>query len=747
MSPRFAWPAIRRWPRQGADSKDSFARQALKIKSDAEATKLLDDLTNSEIDVDLDDYVGDFWAAFSVCYSCDKTTYESVEALVGLLGDSLAAVKQSMPSKKNRGNSLGSALQTWGRGTAIVLKASEYLARAEATAQCLTPFIAIVNTFASSVSRCSPDILSCELSWATGAKDDLHNVYVKWKSLVSACIPEYSISEDDPRISTCITRWSNMVLDGWARVFKDILSAEPDKLDHKLLVVWIEATSTQRELLTSVTTGLASGPPSLLLPYLELTGACEHASKIAETLSLWRSLLTRTTEGLAPEIREYNALQGKTIANFKAFSVESVGARFAGSPERLLESKLLDPDATHMKAMIQAMVSAGSPKVQPVLDAFRAAFGVTDNGTKLTVWSTKGMPLPSLRTWLDATWDMKSVEEAVTFAKSVNDQLLNYQVLLLSTGVTLARALGEVDFMTKSRDQAQNFKELLLGEHHVTCWREADERFRAFKTQIESVSSMSKASPTQRFHLALLDDVVSYDVFMNLMEQEFTRVRAAFSDGISQTVATMAETLEIKMPQFFPSRVLDDKAACEQLMDADHGSLTSISVHMQEQLKHINSINAKFVAVGTPQLVQRAKRAAQMALTAVAFGAVLQCTERDWPRAGFTTAQECDVAVKSLKVQLAKTGWQPTPEVSQLLNDWQSGQKLKKLEEVEKQTPSIPTPSPTPKPEVQQLTKDKDKGEKRKRSESKPVADAQGEGGQSLAERLKAARSKKTKAA
>ena len=206
--------------------------------------------------------------------------------------------------------------------------------------------------------------------------------------------------------------------------------------------------------------------------------------------------------------------------------------------------------------------------------------------------------------------------------------------------------------------------------------------------------------------------------------------------------------MKLKQPQFFPSRVLDDKAACEQLMDADHGSLTSISVHMQEQLKHINSINAKFVAVGTPQLIQRAKGAAQMALTAVALGAVLQCTERDWPRAGFTTAQECDVAVKSLKVQLAKTGWQPTPEVSQLLNDWQSGQKLKKLEEKEeKQTLSIPTPSPTPKPEVQQLTKDKDKGEKRKRSESKPVADAQGEGGQSLAERLKAARSKKTKGA
>lgn len=694
--------------------------RVLKIKSDAEATKQLDELTNSEIDVELEEHVGDFWAAFSVCYSCDTTTYDSIQDLVDLLKESLSVCQGSIPSKQNRGNALGSALQTWRRGSAITLKASEYLARAEATAKCIDPFIDLVGKFTNDVSRCSPEILSVEASWANVANAALQCIYDDWKLKLGSCLPEYSVSEDDPRISKCFTQWFTMVLDGWARVFKGILSAEPDTVDQKALVLWIDETSTQRELLSSLTATLAGGPQSLLQPYVTLSRGCEHARSVADTLSLWRTFLRRISEGSIPEMAEYNALQGKTTASFKAFSGLTVGAHFSGSPTKLLESQLVNPEAPHMKAMIEAMVSTGTPKVQPVLEAFCATFGIImgDKG-KLVGWSTKDMSLDNLKLWLNAPLHMPPMNEALQFASSLNDYLLTCQVEFLLAGCQLAKALGEVDLIAKSRAEAQNFKDLLLTEKHVSAWRDVETRSEAFKVHASAMPPPSSdGSSASRYHLTLLDDVISYVGFKMVMEQEFARVRAALSDGIVQDVDTMSETLHMKTPQIPPKKLLGDKLACEQLMDAEHGSMTSIAIHLKDQVKYIKAINLKSVAVGTPALIKKANTASETALTAVALGAILQCTQRDWPAAGFETVKECSVAVSSLKEQVKKTGFTPTEEVAQLLADWQSGRVLQKLQEPKQplEVDQVKEPQEKkPKIEVEQLTTGT--GEKRKHVE------------------------------
>ena len=183
-----------------------------------------------------------------------------------------------------------------------------------------------------------------------------------------------------------------------------------------------------------------------------------------------------------------------------------------------------------------------------------------------------------------------------------------------------------------------------------------------------------------RFHMSLMDNRLKPKVVMESVANDLAALQKQMAGYIHDDLKSIAGTLDAKMPVYSANSILHSPTAMQQVMDADHGSLTTVGLALQHELKFTKLLAKEALPIDVA-MVLRAETASNSALATVAIAAVLNCTEREWPGKKFTDLDACRLAVKALRKDVARTGWTPTDQIEELLVEWESGLHLYRSEE------------------------------------------------------------------
>ncbi|CAK0894947.1 unnamed protein product [Prorocentrum cordatum] len=644
-------------------------KDVLKSKNNAGARKKLANLLSDEVVVDLVEDVAEWWASLDALFTAETVEWDDIETMSAVLNDAVGVVEASLPGKP-KSNSLGSALTMWPVGKDVLAQGRLLASKAKATLESLAPLMSKAEVFNKAVERCMPELSVTELSWINRATDALTNLQKDYSAALSGGIQTYIPEARDTRFVEGTGKWVDLVANGWVKILSTVVREDLSAADLRR---WLHETAEMRKILAMATDSIEDAHQLYNPVFIDKASACNHAAGITNTLAKWDELLLAESPDKDVKLPKFQNLQSLMVSCFKSFPQDLAPWTSMAPPSVLLKAPAF-VDGPHMDALKSAIRKSGETYVNEIYDAAKQIFGETP-----TSFSCERLKMNDINFLVSVQLPRKAVEGAVHWAGQVGDEALRVQLNFLDSIVCAIACAAKLHQLVLLRNTATSFKDLLLTDDHVTAWRDAGVRMGHLQRLVEdpATAGMMENISESPFHLGRLDGLIDVLSFGRSVLDESRRLEGVFRECLTSDVTRMSETIEQKTPAYPSTGLVGNKKVIQQIISAEHSSLSQVSVALKHELKLAKMIGKLFLVLPA-EISTRAGKAVECALATVALGAVFSSTEVDWPAAEFEESADCSRAVAKLRADLRKTGWEETEEITFLLNQWRDGQWLSK---------------------------------------------------------------------